>query len=53
MNEILTYLETVRDGGWMVLCAIMAVATAFLVLDRPAKSPAREHLENESERRAA
>jgi hypothetical protein len=53
MNEILIFLGTVRDSGWLVLCAIFAVAAAFFVLDRPAKQPAIEHTEALPERKAA
>ncbi len=40
MNELLILLGTIRDGGWVALCALIAIATGLFLLDRPAKTPA-------------
>lgn len=40
MNELLILLGTVRDAGWVALCALIAIATGLFLLDRPAKTPA-------------
>jgi len=53
MNELLILLGTVRDGGWVVLCALLAIATGLFLLDRPARTPAVEDAEEWPERRAA
>ncbi len=53
MNELLILLGAVRDGGWLVLCALLAIATGLFLLDRPAKAPAVHDAVEWPERRAA
>ena len=54
MNELLIFLGTVRDGGWVVLCALFAIAVGLFLADRPAKAPAAsEGVESWPERKAA
>ena len=53
MNELLILLGTVRDGGWVALCALLAIATGLFFLDKPAKTPAVHQEEEWPERKAA
>jgi len=53
MNELLEYLGTIRDAGWVYLCALLAFAIGLFLFDRRAKAPAAEHAEDSTERRAA
>ncbi len=53
MNELLGFLGTIRDAGWLYLCALLAFSIGLFLFDRRAHAPAAEHEEGSTERRAA
>ncbi len=53
MNEILDFAGTIRDAGWVYLCALLAFATGLFLFDRRASARPAEHADTETERRAA